>query len=357
MPTTATIEMTRYLNFVTFDIMSELCFGRPLDLLSKNEFSPWVASIFEMIQLLPASNFIQYYPLLNWLLKKFEPKWLRDTKSDHFRHSADRVDQRLKEGVVTEGTDLWSFVVRENEELAAVDEGKGVGVVGGLTLDEMHSNAELFMLAGTETTATLLAGLLFYLCTDIAKLRLLTDEIRSTHRSGFEGMTFDSLARLPYLKACIKEGLRIYPPVPAGGPRVIGAGGLEVAGHYVSEGMRVLAPHYATHLSSMNWAAADEFLPERWLPASHALRGGDKGDDERFAKDQWDAWQPFGHGGHACIGQGMAMHEARLILAGLLCRFDFELDAGGGMDRWIQQKAKALWVKTPLRCRVRRAAG
>lgn len=134
----ANVEMTRYLNFTTFDIMAELCFGHPLGLLENSEFSPWVFAIFEMIGLLPINMFIEYYPALSKLFKRFEPKWVRDTKSDHFRHSADRVDRRLKER--TDLPDFWNLVVAKDM------------ADGGLSLDEMHSNSELFMLAGTETT-------------------------------------------------------------------------------------------------------------------------------------------------------------------------------------------------------------
>ena len=54
--------------------------------------------------------------------------------------------QRRKNGVVTKGTNVLSFVVRGSEELAPEDKGKGIGVVGGLTLGDMHSGADLFML-------------------------------------------------------------------------------------------------------------------------------------------------------------------------------------------------------------------
>lgn len=327
----ACVEMTRYLNFTTFDIMAELCFAHPLGLLENSEFSPWVFAIFEMIGLLPVSMFIEYYPALSKLFKRFEPKWVRDTKSDHFRHSADRVDRRLKES--TDLPDFWNLVV--TKDMAE----------GGLSLDEMHSNSELFMLAGTETTATLLSGLLYFLCRDPAKLRLLVDEIRGTHKT-VEEMTLDSLMRLPYLNACIKEGLRVYPPVPAGAPRVVGHGGLSVAGQWCPEGTRVTVCQYAAFHSKANFADADAFAPERWLPAGHAAsdRSG------RFERDQVEACQPFAMGARGCLGQNMALHESRLILAALLLRFDFGM--GEGSEGWVDQKAHALWVKKPLFCNV-----
>ncbi|KXJ89060.1 cytochrome P450 [Microdochium bolleyi] len=333
----AKLEMTRYMHFATFDIMAELCFGHPLDLLEKDAFSPWVASIFELISLLPASMFIEYYPVLSSLLKRFEPKWVRDTKDEHFKHSADRVDRRLQEQ--TNRPDFWSFVVSKDEAGER------------LSLGEMHSNAELFMLAGTETSATLLSGLLFQLCSEPRKLHVLVAEIRGSH-SSIDDMTFESLARLPYLNACIKEGLRIYPPVPSGAPRIVPDGGLSIVDQWVPAKTRVVLTQYAAHRSPANFAEPETFAPERWLPRGSHTESDDSG---RFAGDNPEAWLPFGTGARACLGKNMAMYESRLILAALLFRFDFALaEESRG---WMEQKAYALWVKNPLVCHVSLAAG
>ena len=58
-------------------------------------------------------------------------------KSDLFKHSADRVDERLKKG--SDQPDVLNLVMSANEG-------------EGLSVEEMHSNAELILLAGSETT-------------------------------------------------------------------------------------------------------------------------------------------------------------------------------------------------------------
>lgn len=94
----------------------------------------------------------------------------------------------------------------------------------------------LFMLAGTETTATLLSGLTFILLKHPERLRRLTDEVRSSFPSE-GGMDMSSLSRLEYLGACIEEGLRLYPPVTVGLPRTVPSGGATVCGHWVPGGV------------------------------------------------------------------------------------------------------------------------
>lgn len=131
------VEITQLLNFATFDIMAELCFGEPLGLLARNEYSPWVKSIFESLKMLPIVSIINYYPILNAVFTRFEPKSVTEQRVTHCRHSEERVNRRLQDG--SNQPDVWNLVM-------SAKEGKE------LTLEEMHSNSELFMLAGSETT-------------------------------------------------------------------------------------------------------------------------------------------------------------------------------------------------------------
>lgn len=130
--------MTRLWNFTSFDTMAELCFGEPLGLLAKNEFSPWVASIFESLKMLPFASIINYYPVFNAIFTRFEPKAVTAQRIAHCKHSEERVNHRLERG--SNLPDIWNLVMTAD------------GSEKGLTLKEMHSNAELFMLAGSETT-------------------------------------------------------------------------------------------------------------------------------------------------------------------------------------------------------------
>ncbi|KAJ4315047.1 hypothetical protein N0V94_006159 [Neodidymelliopsis sp. IMI 364377] len=305
--------------------MAQLCFGHSLGLLEKNEFSPWVRAVFESLKMLPFASIIAYYPLFNAIFTRFEPKWVTAQRVAHCQHSADRVNQRLQEG--SDQPDIWNLVISAQETGNA------------LSLEEMHSNAELFMLAGSETTATLMSGLIFYLLTNPEQYERLTKEIRDRFQRT-EDMTFDGLAECKYLTACLKEALRIYPPVPIGSPRVIPEGGQPILGKWIPEDTRVSVHHYSTYHSATNFRDPENFAPERWLG------------DPRYVDDDRDAHQPFGWGHRNCLGQNMAMHEMRLIIASVILRFDLELCERS--QNWLDQKTYALWMKNPLLCKVTR---
>jgi cytochrome P450 len=180
------VDMAKLFQLTTFDIMGQLTFGQSLGQLESTTYSHWVQAVFDSIRAIPIAQLIQYYPLFQALFDLVEPKAVRDMKYNHFRFSADRVDKRLERG--SDEPDIWNLV------LSAQGDKK-------LTLDEMYCHADVFMLAGSETTGTAMSGLTYFLLTNRDKLALLTQELRGRFRNKDE-ITMESTAPLKYLNAC-----------------------------------------------------------------------------------------------------------------------------------------------------------
>jgi len=102
----------------------------------------------------------------------------------------------------------------------------------GMSEKEMIANAASLIIGGSESTATLLSGLIFHLLSTPRVLTLLQQEIRQTFTSP-SAMSFAAVSQLPYLQACIEETLRLYPPVPSSLPRMVPACGMIIDGHFV----------------------------------------------------------------------------------------------------------------------------
>jgi cytochrome P450 len=153
--------------------------------------------------------------LVNFLFGGF----ILRARQAHFKYSTDRVDRRLS--AQTTRPDIWTQVLRREGDKA-------------LSIAEMHANADLFMIAGTETTATLVSGLIYYLLMNPEKMKKLQTELRETFKTR-EEITMGRLVHLKYLNACIDEGLRIYPPVPVGLPRRTPVGGNAICGEWIPE--------------------------------------------------------------------------------------------------------------------------
>ncbi|PSN66721.1 cytochrome P450 [Corynespora cassiicola Philippines] len=322
-------DMVRLFNFTTFDIMGDLTFGEPLHMLSNAEYDPWVSLIFGSIKFGTRLSIMNFYPALRKIFKVFVPESFAKKRYEHFQFSVKRVTKRLEKGRDSEGVDLWDLVLGQ-------EEGKG------LTRDEMDSNSSLFMIAGTETTATLLSGLTYILLRNPECMKEVVKEVREAFASG-EDMHMENLAALPYMNACIKEAFRLYPPVAIGLPRLTPPNGSTICGEFVPPGTTVTVPHLAMYTSERNFKDPYKYAPERWLG------------DEKYENDHRAVLQPFSVGSRDCLGKNMAYHEMRLILAKILYNFDFELclESEGWIDH---QETYNLWEKQPLMCRLKPVA-
>ena len=101
---------------------------------------------------------------------------------------------------------------------------------------QLAAHASDFVIAGSETTATALSCMIYYLLRTPDTLARLEEEIRAQFHS-YEEITSLSTLRLRYLRAVILEGLRIYPPLPFALPRVVPDGGDTVDGNFLPGGV------------------------------------------------------------------------------------------------------------------------
>ncbi|KAL1632953.1 hypothetical protein SLS56_003239 [Neofusicoccum ribis] len=290
-------DMVHGYNFVSFDIMSDLAFGEPLGLLDRSTYTPWVQAVFDSFKLMNLMGVLNmYFPELAKLSSYVVPARLREQMKEHRAFSAERVERRMARSE-EDRVDFWKFVLRnqDNKELT-------------LQRWEMNNIASDFMVAGSETTATALSGITWLLLTNNSARKRLTCEIRSTFKSA-DQMDLSTLAQLPYLQACIEEGLRMYPSFPN-----------------------------AYH-SFKNFTDPDSFIPERWLSNIP---------DARFVNDDKAVAKPFGFGPRDCIGKNLAYHEMRLVLAMVFWHFDLELCEES--RKWmVDQKVFNVWEKPPLK--------
>jgi cytochrome P450 len=175
----------------------------------------------------------------------------------------------------------------------------------GLTPQEIRDELVTIFEAGHETTAVALTFTWYLLAHHPeveARLHAELDRVLAGRTP-----TGADLEALPYTRQVIEEAMRLYPPAPAVTGRRAGAAD-EVCGVKVEAGDRVLVSTWVLHRHRTLWDAPETFDPDRFTPERSAGR-------HRFA------YMPFGGGPRICIGMGMAMQEAVLVLATLAQRF------------------------------------
>ena len=158
----------------------------------------------------------------------------------------------------------------------------------GIQVDSLFPKAVFLILAGTETTATALCGMIYNLLANPAILEIAVHEVRTTFESSSD-IEIESTRTLEYLVACMKESQRMYASTPGTFPRRVPCEGAIICGRHVPGDTVVGIPHFAAFRSNNNFRHPDEFIPERWL--------------EEDSPDKRDAFHPFSFGPRICIGK------------------------------------------------------
>ncbi|KAF2822613.1 cytochrome P450 [Ophiobolus disseminans] len=309
------VDLMRWLNFTTFDIIGDLCFDESFHSLENEDYSFWVANIFKGLKIARMFRVFRAYPIVGTPIispLKLFPQLAR-ARQKHEQYTVDKTLRRLDSK--TERKDFMSYILKHNDSK-------------GMTKDEITKTMNIIIIAGSETSATLLSGAFFYLLTNPTWYTALQTELLTIFPNE-SSMTFMALGDLKILNAIIQETFRMYPPVPTILPRLTSSTGATVCGKFIPPGTSIGIAQWPAYRSSLNFTDPDAFAPERWL--GHA----------KYVEDVRSVVQPFSVGQRNCVGQKLAMAEIRAILA-RLC--------------WGQQKVYILWDKPPLMVRLKQRA-
>ncbi len=223
-----TIDLVEWLNFTTFDIAGDLCFGESFDCLKNGKAHPWVEISYDFGKGLALIAAVNFYPPLDKLLRLVIPKQIMQRTTDHIAMSRAKVMKRLSAD--SNRPDFITHILKQNKENEAKAERKAMSPA------EIGLNMTVLIFAGSETTSSALSGMMRMLLQNKETLTKLVHEVRSSFANEAD-ITMASVGRLEYLEAVINEGLRTCPPVVIGVPRIAPAGGEFVCGQFIPEGV------------------------------------------------------------------------------------------------------------------------
>lgn len=173
---------------------------------------------------------------LSWLIKLFERLHV-PIFSEHGdmlarqRATADKAVRRLKERDEKDNQpSLFSKLWAKHGE-------------GGLTDGEVAAEAQAYIVAGSDTTATTLTYLVWILSKHSDMEAKLIDEVRGRDAD----WSSHALKNLPYLNAVIEECLRLYGAAPGCLPRIVPGQGAELGGYFIPPGLTILTQSYTLH--------------------------------------------------------------------------------------------------------------
>jgi cytochrome P450 len=202
-------------------------------------------------------------------------------------------------------------------------------------LDETSDQIKTFLFAGHDTTTILVQWATYQLSLNPKALATLRAELDAV--LGPVSPTNDTttailekgeaaIQKMVYTTAVIKETLRLFPPAAGARWSYEGEGlmlKLRDGREIDPSGMVMYINHYAIMRDKNVFGEdADEWKPERWIGNTETGAADDEG--KTGGGVPASAWRPFERGPRNCIGQELAMLEARVILACLARRYVFE---------------------------------
>ncbi|KAI9292854.1 cytochrome P450 [Neoconidiobolus thromboides FSU 785] len=285
--TDSTIDLLGLFKLTTLDIIGVVSFGKSFNALKtgKAEIQDWLNKGFIYFFIAEAILFLKLFP--NIYYRKVMTFALNCVKEAKEIKKEDTVLNSLIEAINSE----------TNEKLSDY---------------ELASEALSQIVAGSDSTANALTWFFYLLLKNPAKLEVLSNEINQKVNEE-KDISKINRSEMKYLKACIKESMRLISGVPDVLWRLIPKNGKVIEGYYLPEGTEVGSNAHTLHTSESLWGQdANEFKPERWIKHNQLIANNSK-------------FIPFSVGNRACIGRNLAQTMMELIIIHLLTNFELEL--------------------------------
>uniref|UniRef100_J3MPM9 Cytochrome P450 n=2 Tax=Oryza brachyantha TaxID=4533 RepID=J3MPM9_ORYBR len=168
---------------------------------------------------------------------------------------------------------------------------------------------------GTDTSYMVLEFMVAELIRNPNAMHKLQAELRSRVPGKREVVTEDDLTDMTYLRAVIKETLRLHPPAPLLEPH-LSMDRLQIDGYTIPANISVIVNAWAIGRDETVWEDAEEFKPERFIGSEVTFKGNDF------------ELLPFSAGRRICPGVNFSMATLEIMVANLMYHFDWKLPEG-----------------------------
>ena len=308
-------NMAKWVHYCAWDVLSEITFSKRMGFLEQGtdvngltQIGAAAMDYFSIIGNMPWLDYLLvrnpiksigppfFFPLVQFALQRIAD---RRSGSDNFEKSS-----------TPDFLDTFLDIQKQNS--------------GVITDDMVLSYLMVNIVAGSDTVAVEVRSIIYHLSKNREMLVRLQDELDHATSEADKPLSWAQIQNLPYLCACVDEGMRLVPAVSTPLERVVGEGGMTL-----SDGTTRLPPGT---IVGMNPAIVnqdrevfgdnpDEFHPDRWLLG----KGETETNFQQRVSRMRNTDLTFGAGKRVCPGRNLALLECHKIIAELVRAFDVEL--------------------------------
>ncbi|GMY25108.1 iridoid oxidase [Fagus crenata] len=253
-----------------------------------------------------------FLPILRW----FDPQGIRRKTQFHVEGAFEIAGKFVKERM--ESMECGGTDEKRKDYLDVLLEFRGDGVEETARFSSRTINLIVFEMftAGTDTTTSTLEWAMAELLHNPEILKKVQAELRSTINPD-KKLQENETENLPYLKAVIKETLRLHPPLPFLVPHMA-MDSCKMLGYYIPKETQILVNVWAIGRDPKTWDEPLVFNPERFLESNTTVD----------YKGQHFEFIPFGSGRRICPAMPLVSRVLPMALGSLLHSFDWVLADG-----------------------------
>ncbi|XP_001375144.1 cytochrome P450 4A6-like [Monodelphis domestica] len=306
----SSLEIFEHVSLMTLDTIMKCAFSYHSNCQMERNADDYIQAVKEQAILVfsRVRNDLYHNDFVYW----FSPQGYQARRWAHLAHNhTDQVIKKRKQHLHQEGG-LEAILKKRHLDFLDILLCSKTENGDSLSDKELRAEVDTFMFEGHDTTASGISWLLYSLAMNPEHQQKCREEIRDLLGDEM-AIGWEHLNRMPYTTMCIKESLRLYPPVTSIS-RDLSKPLTLSDGRYLPAGTIVTLHIHALHHNPSVWPEPEVFNPLRFSP-------------ENLTSRHTHSFLPFSAGTRNCIGQQFAMNEMKVAVALTLLHFHLEPDA------------------------------
>ncbi|EPE33442.1 Cytochrome P450 [Glarea lozoyensis ATCC 20868] len=307
------IDLGLWINMYTFDVLGELFYGKMFGFMSeRTDIGGYMKAIDSLLPAFTIGGTVPSYLTKMYLLSTI----LISPSIRGALGAVKKIEDASKAAVEKRKVELATAADDKHDmirKMLDINTEKGEKI--DFTHEHIYVESHSSIFAGADTTAIAINSVLYHLMKNPKAYKKLTAEIDEavTNSTLHIPVSYAAAIKLPYLKACVNEGMRMHPSVGLTMPRVVPAGGTIICDTDIPAGYRVgINPAVVHYDKEVFGSDADEFNPDRWII----------GDAVKMEKTILQ----FGAGSRTCIGKNISLSEIYKLIPQILRLFTIRLE-------------------------------